>query len=1160
MRMACALLGLIACGAAFAGSPLGCSTSLLPLKFRPAPPDAVTGHLPLPDYQQTLLDCLGRSRLSKEPIPASTWLESERRRYSAVLAKQPVDILVVPFQIQDYGLDRIERLLMTADLAYALGDAGGIRVADPFLAALALGEGERRIEPRTAERIAQSIGARWILSGYVGHDLEHHFTLTLILRESGSKAGSKPWQRDWRAVAFTEERTPAYVLHDMLPEIVKELPLGLTAKPAAHVSGIDVPSKIEASPAEIVAASTPPNRALPMMNLLAATVPSRSERAHERLFVRALLLAMRSSSTEPKARFFESYSLLNLHRRPVALARIEGAAGPSFDALRALLNGNVPAARDATAKVKNKFEQLLLQLLLLDLEFEYGVEEPTQLTAQTLFAEQAASAWGLLFAARLEDRNKWFRPDARWVKAALDDAFPIAGLELESVVRGNIVTRREEPDQVEIDLANIRHISQVVSNLESTPCCSARSLRPGRWDLLWAIGGAAENRFVRSLETMIFVLGVPRDAVRAIERYKPVLDGHIFLTALSAAAAVGVAEKSPDDERAHWSQLGLDAGRAALRWSPGQTRASYAAALSLGIPSRDSEIWLDVYGYDFPRRTYWPFFFLGVGTASGQAREQALASEAHAFSTSDLEPFSHLRGKDREAALMSMGSRFLGHRAKPTPQQANVEEETVEEKIRTVRAATKEDPNKNLFLGGLLFRSDHSLEEAFNAYLAYPRFSDRDTRDRVALANQAFDIGSKFFWLGRGKLAKPFFQIAAELNTGSDASMASQQRLLLLAGDYRGAAQAAQGRAIRYFSSYAQRDFLSLLHAFGEHEAAWSAFSQLRLAQENPALWTSALIGQRIQRRDERAVREWLMSAEIRNVKFKTQQFASYYAILWNATDRTPPADLVAFVEELEGESKARVDTGMVIRPHPVDPTGVEFLTPTFKPKGKAGAASLPDGTPVKSERAYFAEAYSALARRDFANAAKWFAEMSSFYPLNDTAMSYFAYAASKTGDEAQLETYVMAPRKSYNETFDVLLSRAFFAVSHKQVDEAYRLLRLAFRKKPYESSLPIDTHYQFAQACEWLYRDTKDERFSATLLEWAKDYQSVQPMSAWAYAIEYQYEANPTARTRALAMTLYLDPLSERIKGTSEADIEKARAWLAANNPFGAQEKDDEI
>ena len=42
--------------------------------------------------------------------------------------------------------------------------------------------------------------------------------------------------------------------------------------------------------------------------------------------------------------------------------------------------------------------------------------------------------------------------------------------------------------------------------------------------------------------------------------------------------------------------------------------------------------------------------------------------------------------------------------------------------------------------------------------------------------------------------------------------------------------------------------------------------------------------------------------------------------------------------------------------------------------------------------------------------------------------------------------------------------------------------------------------------------------------------------------------------------MTLYLDPLSERIKGTSEADIEKARAWLAANNPFGAQEKDDEI
>ena len=43
-----------------------------------------------------------------------------------------------------------------------------------------------------------------------------------------------------------------------------------------------------------------------------------------------------------------------------------------------------------------------------------------------------------------------------------------------------------------------------------------------------------------------------------------------------------------------------------------------------------------------------------------------------------------------------------------------------------------------------------------------------------------------------------------------------------------------------------------------------------------------------------------------------------------------------------------------------------------------------------------------------------------------------------------------------------------------------------------------VSAHYQFAQACEWLYRDTKDPRFAATLLDWARGYQSIQPTVAW--------------------------------------------------------------
>jgi hypothetical protein len=76
--------------------------------------------------------------------PKSAWLETERRIYADALAKTHADVLVVPFQIQGYGLDRVERALVTADLAYALGEASAAKVADPFLVSLALGEGKRR--------------------------------------------------------------------------------------------------------------------------------------------------------------------------------------------------------------------------------------------------------------------------------------------------------------------------------------------------------------------------------------------------------------------------------------------------------------------------------------------------------------------------------------------------------------------------------------------------------------------------------------------------------------------------------------------------------------------------------------------------------------------------------------------------------------------------------------------------------------------------------------------------------------------------------------------------------------------------------------------------------------------------------------------------------
>jgi hypothetical protein len=1156
MKAWCAIASLFVGAAGFAAEPpLACKKLHIRAEKLAAIEDLESGRLPIPDYLSTVAACRGTQ---VPPLPASAWLEAERARYADVLAKQPADILVVPFQVQGYGLDRIERALMTADLAYAIGDSGTLRVADPFLTALALGEGERRIDEGTVLALAQKIGAKWILSGYAGHDLQRRFTLTLQLRERHLRSPSDRWQRDWRSLSFTEARTPAYVLHDMLPAVIKELPLNLTWK-RSHATATTTPSSITALPAELV---TAPASGVAVMNLIATTLPNGAERARERLFERALLLAMRSDATKSSPRFFESYSLLNLHRRPVALARIDGATGPSFDALRALLDGNLPAAQAATREVKNPLEELLLQIMIRDLEYAYRIEELSQPPRPRLFDERALASWAPLLVARLEDRNNWRAADAEEIKTALDEAFPVTGLDLNSLIHGNSVARDEDVDHVDVDLANIRHARKVIAQLETAPCCRSRDLRPTRWDLLWALEGAAEYRISRALAILILQQGLPDRAMQTMARYETLLKGNPYMTAMSALAVKSMAQKSPDDERGNWNERAAAAGRAALRWSPGQNQVANWAARSLGIPTPDTEIWVDVYGYDFPRRPFWPLIFIGVDDDTAEPQRLALASEAHAFSTSDIDTLTALSGRARDAAVAALGSRFTGSSGRPAVLTAAASAPKAPvDRIATLRAKAETDPNMHIVLGHVLFDSDAPLQEALDAFLAYPAFRTGKARNAVGLSNEAFDVGSRFYWIGRGDLAKPLLKIAANLQTGSDASLASEQRLRLMAGDFSGAAEIARRRTVRYSSSYAQRDYLSLLHAMGQHDAAWSAFTQLHPAQGHPALWTAALVGHRIQKLDERRLRAWLAAPEIRDAKFQTERFASYYAVLWSSTDRTPPADLGQLVEKLEGTPTARIDSGFVVRPNPENPGDLEMVEPTFSPGNQTSVPAPANGTPVKSQRAYFAEAYSAVARGEYPKAVERFAAMARFYPLDGAAMPYLAYAASKTGDSLKFEAYVSDPHRSDLGRFPIVLARAFYAAGRKQNDEAYRQLALAFRFKPYESDMPIDVHYQFAEACEWLYRDTKDPRFLAMLLEWAKAYQSVQPVAAWAYAVQYQYEKDASARTRALAMALHLDPLSNRISSASASEIKEARAWFAQNNPFridAAADEDD--
>jgi hypothetical protein len=255
--------------------------------------------------------------------------------------------------------------------------------------------------------------------------------------------------------------------------------------------------------------------------------------------------------------------------------------------------------------------------------------------------------------------------------------------------------------------------------------------------------------------------------------------------------------------------------------------------------------------------------------------------------------------------------------------------------------------------------------------------------------------------------------------------------------------------------------------------------------------------------------------------------------------------DLVA---ELQGAPSGHIDADglTLLVPHPLDTKGLMAVRGS---QYRANKTPLAPGTAIKSDLAYFATAYAAVRSGSFDTAVGQFEAMADHYPIEDYPLGYFAYAAAKSGDKGGLEQYLDTLKA--NPTFDYWLARAFFAGHRKDAESARYALQRAFRHRPSTGKRPILSEYQYAEACEWLYRDTQDSRFVADLIVWVKAVQVSGPTQAWSYALEYAYAPPGPEKTRALAMTRYLDPQSKRIHNATANEVRAADAWFRDNNPF---------
>ena len=163
----------------------------------------------------------------KYPRPVSQWQESEKARYQKLLAAGKFDVIVVPFQVQNDGFHRSINSLMAARMAGAIGKSGKVRVADPYLTARALGEGQRRLDPEEVYRLANLTGAKRIIWGYAGHGGGSGLSLFIQWQDKPQKgpfdSTAQMHHRRVNSDHFSDRNSVLDIYESALPELLQGL-------------------------------------------------------------------------------------------------------------------------------------------------------------------------------------------------------------------------------------------------------------------------------------------------------------------------------------------------------------------------------------------------------------------------------------------------------------------------------------------------------------------------------------------------------------------------------------------------------------------------------------------------------------------------------------------------------------------------------------------------------------------------------------------------------------------------------------------------------------------------------------------------------------------------------------------------------------------------
>ena len=1105
------------------------------------------------------------------PRQISRWEESQKTTFQDILAKGSYDLMVLPFQVFGPALDRPTRSLMTADLTYTIAKETSLKLPDPYLLARALGEGELRYSYEEINNLASRIGVKEVVWTYVSYTPDHQMVLVIEKLKPGqypvATQNNELGNRVRFQKSFTDEIPPIEIFHKFVPELISKLGIEAGAKDQGDA---EAPAKnifVPANPMDMFLGGPDDHvRNAYYFQFLAYLAPEYSERARERLIEKSLLEIYQIAETNPRYKALKARAYMQLGLRPAAISLLGKPGDKEEEALLAALNGNLTDLRNLMPAIPSGMGLILAEFDQNRIASNYNLQNSQESIKAANSLQLAGDIWPFLAKRAMTDWDIWAQFDNSSYKLLLDREFPIPGYSLKSMITGAKALGESSKIRSIVDLSVYEHINMLRKKTPDIWCCKTLSLKPGAADYLDLIEAIATDNLMHRAYYLFGVQGNPERALEFLDTIAPVYEGYPQYALYRAKTKKDLANDKQGAEAEGLLRSGYLDVNNALFWAKGQTRVAAKAFLMILRFNRHDygRYSNNPYGSDYPYRSFYPDWDSG-GRPIVTVKH---LSDALKNSTNDFWPVIAL---EQQLSMSGRPQRFqeivdlIQGRFNGNPQYFSFMAEHWErlgqrEKAKNnYRKGIEAIPgvwNNYSHLGAMLF-SDGQIEDAFNLYMSWPRFRANSNTNPVEISNSAYEAGSYFYWSGLFKEGAALYKIAADLNTGSYASMASKTRLHILNGEYDLAKEESLLRARRYNSSYAYRDYLGMLFATGKDMEAWGAFDMLINRQPGPHVWESALVGHHRESASESDIVKWVQ--KYKDMKSEEgRSYAAIYLLRSGVMDRVPSEELAKQIEQIDSP---------IWQPPSQWESVFRYSSDRVK-RYIVGRRTLPEGLvmpigmspmkerllPVKSHLAYYAEAYRALHADQYDIAADRLKKAVEIYNMGDPEFSYllpyYAYASARIKQVSDVEAVLkMFPPEL--QKFDYHLAKAVLAGIAGDYSASNKHLDLALYRRPHTEFRALFTEYQYAELCELLYKATGNIEYKKRLLDWSKKAKRIFPWNSWPYEMIAKYSDDPVEKGKAIAVGFYLDKNSERLRSIPKSEIQASVKSYGYLNPF---------